>query len=742
MANKIKNYFSGLVKKCNIIACVIVGLVMGALVFAFDHFGLIGSLKGNSTAFTVILIALIAMAGIVLAIEAIMGIKSKTINVVDSLLVIGLVGIILAIVYTVLTIESYLTVYKWIVVGIMGVIEIVVLGVRIANYDIAEETIRENLPSNVTVASYYKAFFKKFGIVAIIYALVAIAVVILIERLDFISLLLVGEYKVVAWGAVALCFILFLALYVSRLRDKEMGSVDVALFVIAVAGLALSIVEYIHGGNERVLVAVIADVVMLVSIVLSLLIVKFTHVYTGEEQKAYKKGKGSVKFYFNSLFAHTNILTIIAVSLFVSGLIVAVNSTGILTEIVNNLSIAPEVIVMAFIAVAVIVVAILAADIKLHRIETVDDLLITIALTSILTLVANYAILGANFVPGGLAFLILAVASIALIALRIVFVKEIPAETQEEKPLETVAEEVAVTEDAALVEPATEEALTEEVPTEKPKKVTVKKSYEMYLRTGDEQLKENYSALKNAFLSYGLHGRMTKSRENFSKKGITMSKVSPDKALRLQAKLLVRGKFLKLYINVDPTTIDEKYLRIKNVSEKTPDQATYIKIRSKLSLKRAIELVDILAEKEGFKKKKKFEEIDYTKDLSGEGLTYMQTLGYDYMVKESVSYAEVLRYKDDWVERIVKTKLVPEAERYIYDEITLEQISNAFKDGEVVNLEALRTKGLIKPNANYVTVKPSAHLTKKLFVEANVIDEKAIQMIAIAGGEATRLVFN
>ena len=120
----------------------------------------------------------------------------------------------------------------------------------------------------------------------------------------------------------------------------------------------------------------------------------------------------------------------------------------------------------------------------------------------------------------------------------------------------------------------------------------------------------------------------------------------------------------------------------------------------------------------------------------------MQVFGYDYMVKESVSYAEVLRYKDDWAERLIKSKIIPDAERYIYDEVTLEAISNAFKDGETVTPEALRVKGLIKPNANYVTVKPSAHLTKKLFVEANVIDEKAVQMIAIAGGEATRLVFN
>ena len=52
----------------------------------------------------------------------------------------------------------------------------------------------------------------------------------------------------------------------------------------------------------------------------------------------------------------------------------------------------------------------------------------------------------------------------------------------------------------------------------------------------------------------------------------------------------------------------------------------------------------------------------------------------------------------------------------------------------------MRAKGLIKINANKVTVVPSATLSKKLIVVANEIDDYAIMMVAIAGGEVTQLV--
>ncbi|MBO5851062.1 MAG: uL15 family ribosomal protein, partial [Clostridia bacterium] len=141
-----------------------------------------------------------------------------------------------------------------------------------------------------------------------------------------------------------------------------------------------------------------------------------------------------------------------------------------------------------------------------------------------------------------------------------------------------------------------------------------------------------------------------------------------------------------------------------------------------------------------FNSKKKFTEVDYASLLTSEGLTYMQKLGYDYMVKDSVTYEEVAILNDEWAEKIVKTELIKDPERYIYDEVTLKELEDNFEDGSVVSLEAMRQKGLVKINSNHITVKASESLSKKFIVEGNVIEPKAVAMIYIAGGEATRLI--
>ncbi|MBR6737287.1 MAG: uL15 family ribosomal protein [Clostridia bacterium] len=764
MANKIKSYVGALLKGTNLFACIIASLVVAALVYACDAFNLIASLTKLPQTNWITLVSVLGLGALLLAVLAIKGLFSKSIGITDSLLTIGAFGMLWALVYVLTTVSagSVLNVYKWAVFGALVAIVLLFFLVRINKCDGSIKQAEDVPPANATFASYYKAFFKRYFIVSIIYAIVVIAGVILLDKANFVSSLFKGENALLGWGIVGLVAALFLALLVARIGDRDIDATDVVVFQMLVAGLMLFAAIFMVGKGNKLLVGLFATVVLLVAVISSVLLIKNTHIETQSEEKAYAQGENGFKAYVKAFVKHVNPVAVISTALLMAGVIIALSATGFVGNVIELIHTEQAVINTAIFVGLAFIFALIATDVKLHRIETADIILVALAIIGVVTLITDYIVLKAPFVPGGVAFIIISVLSISLIAVRTIFVKlpievaqvapelvekeEAPAQQAEAVELtpveETPAQEVAVTAAAEEISaPLTEEvALEDEVP-EKLKRITVKKSYEIYLRTGDDQLKENYSALKNEFLSYGLHARMTKSRENFSKKGLTMSKAKPEKALRLQAKLLVRGKFLKLYLNVDPANLDAKYFRIKDVSAKYPDQATYIKIRSKLSLKRAIELIALLAEKEGFKKKKKFEAVDYKQELGSENLSYMQTLGYDYMVKDSVSYAEVVKYKDDWAERVVKTKLVPDAERYIYDEVTLDDISKAFKDGEVVDLEALRVKGLVKINANYVTVKPSAHLTKKLFVEANVIDEKAIQMIAIAGGEATRLIF-
>jgi large subunit ribosomal protein L15 len=66
-------------------------------------------------------------------------------------------------------------------------------------------------------------------------------------------------------------------------------------------------------------------------------------------------------------------------------------------------------------------------------------------------------------------------------------------------------------------------------------------------------------------------------------------------------------------------------------------------------------------------------------------------------------------------------------------EATLGQL-NKFEEGDCVDLEALRQKGLIQKNVEYVKVIATGELTKKLVVKLSGFSAKARQAIEAAGG--------
>ncbi len=73
-----------------------------------------------------------------------------------------------------------------------------------------------------------------------------------------------------------------------------------------------------------------------------------------------------------------------------------------------------------------------------------------------------------------------------------------------------------------------------------------------------------------------------------------------------------------------------------------------------------------------------------------------------------------------------------------YDIVNTGQL-NIFEDDETVNIEALKTAGLIKKNAKHVKVLAKGALSKKLNVHVARFSAVASQMIESAGGQAKEL---
>jgi len=66
--------------------------------------------------------------------------------------------------------------------------------------------------------------------------------------------------------------------------------------------------------------------------------------------------------------------------------------------------------------------------------------------------------------------------------------------------------------------------------------------------------------------------------------------------------------------------------------------------------------------------------------------------------------------------------------------VNLEVLDKEFKDGDLVNLESLVSKGIARKNSKVVKILGKGEITKKLKVEGLKISESAIEKIKKAGG--------
>ncbi len=257
-----------------------------------------------------------------------------------------------------------------------------------------------------------------------------------------------------------------------------------------------------------------------------------------------------------------------------------------------------------------------------------------------------------------------------------------------------------------------------------------KYAYPTRIKLVSDKVKDFYTDIKNEFLSYGIKSRISKTKENFN--------FSRDNV----ARFVVRGKTLKLYIAIDPSSIDHAYFHHKDVSEKKTyfDIPTMMPIKSRLASVKARELVAMLAEQLGLHKKRRFQNKDFSADLSAEGLTYVDRKGYGYLVKPSVTLADVTEIPDELSDRLSQvSKSQNKINRFIRTKVAVDVLAEKFQDGERVTIETVRTRGIGAPNANCLIVEDGETLDKKLTVYAEEFSPNAIKMIALCGGEVFKI---
>ena len=180
----------------------------------------------------------------------------------------------------------------------------------------------------------------------------------------------------------------------------------------------------------------------------------------------------------------------------------------------------------------------------------------------------------------------------------------------EETPV--VADEVAVTEPEPVEEIA-----------EEPKEdlvMRVDRSFTAKLKQSDDEVKDRYGMIKNALLSY----KKFKSTVSWNADRFNCGRATI-------AKMNIRGKTLCVYFALDPkdpafkqTIYNQKDMSEQKAYAQTPFM---MKIKSDLAAKRAVRLVETLAEQKGVAKKKDFEEVDYKKTYRYAGDRQLELTG-------------------------------------------------------------------------------------------------------------------
>ena len=188
-------------------------------------------------------------------------------------------------------------------------------------------------------------------------------------------------------------------------------------------------------------------------------------------------------------------------------------------------------------------------------------------------------------------------------------VKEEPKVEAKPEPKPEVKEEPKVeVKPEAKEEPKVEAPVREAKPVfiidENGNKVYPGRDFEDRLYEADPVLLQMYSDLKNEFLSYRkVHTRVSKTNDAFRFEG------------QLVGKMIVSGKGLKVYLALDPLSVDSAIYHQRDASgkKKFVETPLEVKVKSPLSFRKAKQLIALAMEKTGTVKKTRYTPIDWTK---------------------------------------------------------------------------------------------------------------------------------
>lgn len=206
-------------------------------------------------------------------------------------------------------------------------------------------------------------------------------------------------------------------------------------------------------------------------------------------------------------------------------------------------------------------------------------------------------------------------------------------------------------------------------------------------------------------------------------------------------RVLVRGESLRTYFRLDPAAFDEKIYHHrtsdKNWAKQTPLE---LNVRSLRSRKYALQLATRVAELLGLQPKAKYAPPAYEECVLARGGNKLTKAGKTQLIAERIHAHDTAVLTDAEAKEMLEYKLVDTlADPTKLVAVTTATISERFADGTNVNLNALKRKGLVAPEAVGFRLVGKGVLERSIVVTADAFNTAAIKMLLLTGGRAIQL---
>ena len=201
------------------------------------------------------------------------------------------------------------------------------------------------------------------------------------------------------------------------------------------------------------------------------------------------------------------------------------------------------------------------------------------------------------------------------------------AEEPVEEVREETKEEIAVAIAETIGEDSYEEVNNQLVDAETGLVIRLKRSFTAKMKQSENDVKEYYGKIKNALTSYKrINSNVSWHGDRFNLGRDTIAKMN------------ICGKTLCFYLDLNPDDPEFKttVYHQKNVGEQKAYENTpfMVKVKSDAAVKKALRLVEALAQSKQAVKDEKFEEVDYKKEFAYETTKQLLNQGLIKITKE------------------------------------------------------------------------------------------------------------